>query len=265
MAVIYSYPTAASSSLSSSDLLLLSKMDANGRPTKSVTLSSLATFIGGGSALGGPFLPLTAGDTVPLTGDLYMAPNGAAASSGSKNIVFRGIDDGGTELDAARIFTTDSSANPKGQDLYIQNADDNGVLRTNIFVDAFGLVGIGKTNPSTGLDVANAFNVDGLSTFQDNVSLISDKKLNFGPSAYIEGTVAGTKIIVRASDDILFQPGNVQHVEFVSTGGVKLNSLGSYADDAAAGVGRVPQFGLYQTDGTGVAPLNVAGIVMIKQ
>ena len=102
-------------------------------------------------------------------------------------------------------------------------------------------------------------------SISNNVSLLSDKKLNFGPSAYIEGTVAGSKIIVRASDDILFQPGNVQHVEFVSTGGVNLNSLGSYADDAAAGVGGVPRSGLYQTDGTGAAPLNVAGIVMIKQ
>ena len=102
-------------------------------------------------------------------------------------------------------------------------------------------------------------------SISNNVSLPSDKKLNFGPSAYIEGTVAGSKIIVRASDDILFQPGNVQHVEFVSTGGVNLNSLGSYADDAAAGVAGVPQNGLYQTDGSGAAPLNVAGIVMIKQ
>ena len=74
----------------------------------------------------------------------------------------------------------------------------------------------------------------------------SDKKLNFGPSAYIEGTVSGTKIIVRASDDILFQPGNVQHVEFVSTGGVNLNSIGNYADDAAAAAGGVPINGLYR-------------------
>ena len=108
-------------------------------------------------------------------------------------------------------------------------------------------------------------NVDGVASFQDDVNLQSDKKLNFGPSAYIEGTVAGSKIIVRASDDILFQPGNVQHVEFVSTGIVKLNGLVGYADDAAAGIGGVPRFGLYQTDGTGAAPLNVVGIVMIKQ
>ncbi len=83
-------------------------------------------------------------------------------------------------------------------------------------------------------------------SISNNVSLPSDKKLNFGPSAYIEGTVSGTKIIVRASDDILFQPGNVQHVEFVSTGGVNLNSIGNYADDAAAAAGGVPINGLYR-------------------
>ena len=72
MAVIYSYPTASASSLSDSDLLVISKMNVNGRPTKSVTLSSLATFVVPFVVpfIGGPFLPLTAGQTVPLTGDL---------------------------------------------------------------------------------------------------------------------------------------------------------------------------------------------------
>jgi|9_EtaG_2_1085328.scaffolds.fasta_scaffold08917_3 hypothetical protein len=46
---------------------------------------------------------------------------------------------------------------------------------------------------------------------------------------------------------------------------VKMTSLQSFADDAAAGVGGVAQNSLYQTDGTGAAPLNVAGILMVKQ
>jgi len=130
-----------------------------------------------------------------------------------------------------------------------------------------GVIGdsIAKQNGVSEIQVEGELNVDGVAQFQDDIDMLSDKKLNLGPNAFIEGAVAGTKIIAQASDDILFRPGNVQHVEFVSTGGVNLNSLGSYADDAAAGAGGVPQFGLYQTDGTGVAPLNVAGIVMIKQ
>ena len=39
----------------------------------------------------------------------------------------------------------------------------------------------------------------------------------------------------------------------------------AYADDAAAALGGVPPKAVYQTDGTGAAPLNVAGILMIKQ
>lgn len=42
-------------------------------------------------------------------------------------------------------------------------------------------------------------------------------------------------------------------------------SLAAYADDTAAATGGVLPGRLYQTDGTGAAPLNVAGIVMIKQ
>ena len=190
MAVIYSYPTAASSSLSSSDLLLLSKMDANGRPTKSVTLSSLATFIGNSSALGGPFLPLTAGDTVPLTGDLYMAPDGAGPSTGSKSLIFRGIDDvgPGTELDGAKIFTTDSAINPRGQDLYFQTADDNGVLRTGLFIDAFQQVAVAKGTATAQLDVGGNGNFD--TTLAVGTTLTVGTDVTF--SSYGAGTQTGT-------------------------------------------------------------------------
>jgi len=42
-------------------------------------------------------------------------------------------------------------------------------------------------------------------------------------------------------------------------------NLDAYADDAAAGAAGLTVNQLYQTDGTGAAPLNVAGIVMAKQ
>ena len=121
------------------------------------------------------FLPLTAGSTVPLTGDLYMAPAGAVASTGSNAIVFRGINDGGTELSAAEIFTLDSTANPAGQDLVFTNADDNGVLQENLRINAFGQVGIGTNNPQFNLDVANDANFGGAvgftstATFNDSI------------------------------------------------------------------------------------------------
>jgi hypothetical protein len=150
MAIIYTYPSGA---VKADDLILVSEQDSAGIPTKNITVAALAAYLSG--LPGGPWLPLSAGSLYPLTGDLYMAPSGAGFSVGSRNIVFRGIDDVGNELDSARIFTLDSTINPSGQDLYIQNANDVGALTTNIFVDAFGFVGIGKTNPGANLDIAN--------------------------------------------------------------------------------------------------------------
>ena len=42
-------------------------------------------------------------------------------------------------------------------------------------------------------------------------------------------------------------------------------SLTAYADDAAAGAAGLTTGQLFQTSGAGAAPLNAAGIVMIKQ
>lgn len=44
-----------------------------------------------------------------------------------------------------------------------------------------------------------------------------------------------------------------------------ITGLPAYADDAAAGVGGLTAGMLYQTTGAGAAPLNAAGIIMIKQ
>jgi len=49
------------------------------------------------------------------------------------------------------------------------------------------------------------------------------------------------------------------------SGEITASGIPSYADDAAAGVGGLSTGEVYQTDGTGASPLNVAGILMIKQ
>jgi len=51
----------------------------------------------------------------------------------------------------------------------------------------------------------------------------------------------------------------------IKADGIINEVLPSYADDAAAGVGGLLQGDRYQTSGAGASPLNVAGIVMIKQ
>lgn len=57
----------------------------------------------------------------------------------------------------------------------------------------------------------------------------------------------------------------IAHDKFKAEDIVELNGLEAHADDAAAGAAGITQNQLYQTDGTGAAPLDVAGIVMIKQ
>lgn len=57
-----------------------------------------------------------------------------------------------------------------------------------------------------------------------------------------------------------------QKITFTSTtGAYRTVGLPKYADDTAAGVAGLTTDDEYQTDGTGAAPLNVAGIRMIKQ
>ena len=49
------------------------------------------------------------------------------------------------------------------------------------------------------------------------------------------------------------------------SGNTQANNYRAYADDAAAGAAGLKKGQVYQTNGTGAAPLNVPGILMIKQ
>jgi len=59
---------------------------------------------------------------------------------------------------------------------------------------------------------------------------------------------------------------NTADMPITTAGGMTFsNSLPAFADDAAAAVGGLAAGQIYQTDGSGAAPLNAAGILMIKQ
>ena len=181
MAIIYTYPQ--TSSLENNDLFILSKMDSEDRETRSITAEALGQFLA--PFVQGQFLPLVAGPTNPLTGDLYLNPTSSSSSSGSNSIVLKGVDDTGAEIVAAKIFTTDSSINPSGQDLNIQVALDDASLGTQVFVDAFGFVGLGTLTPQANLDVGTDVNVG------TNLRVGTSIGVNMGNSANHEIDVAG--------------------------------------------------------------------------
>jgi len=51
----------------------------------------------------------------------------------------------------------------------------------------------------------------------------------------------------------------------IGTNALQLPNLNSFADNAAAVAGGLAAGDVYQTDGTAAAPLNVAGILMVRQ
>ena len=236
MAIVYTFPKVSGSDLVANDLLLLSKMNQAGRPTRSVRLEDLANYIAPAVVpiIGGPFLPLTAGSTVPLTGDLYMAPTSAGPSVGSRNIVLRGVDDLGGELDGARIFTLDSNVNPRGQDLFFQTADDNGNLQTGLFIDGFQQIAIAKNVANYQLDVGGSFNADGAARFQDVVGINNATDITKGiifthPAGAVSGIVnmyyAGVNQFARFV--ISRNATGGAEIELENTGNINLNRTGN--------------------------------------
>jgi len=140
----------------------------NTRITPANLASSLITLSGG------PYLPLTAGPTVPLTGDLNLAATNPAATSGSQKLVFNGVDDNNNPLVSAEIFTLDSNIAPSGQDLVFKVADDAGALQTNLYISAFGQVGVGSFTPASPPNFQLDVQFGGVATFSDTIVINND-------------------------------------------------------------------------------------------
>tara|TARA_R110002020_G_scaffold140042_2_gene311241 strand:+ start:525 stop:1892 length:1368 start_codon:yes stop_codon:yes gene_type:complete len=219
MAIIYSYPEISLTDIRQDDRFVISKMSEATNPTKSISIGTLASYVATkitsvtGVGLTGYILKWVdgpngvAGDSnliddttrIVCNQDFQLKPDGVGVSSGSKSLIFSGIDDVGTNINAAKIFTTDSTINPSGQDLYIQNADDNGVLRTGLFIDAFQQVAIGKGTATAQLDVGGSGNFD--------TSLVVGTDVKF--SDYGSGTRTGTaayNLAVDASGQVIETP-----------------------------------------------------------
>ncbi|MDF1690720.1 MAG: hypothetical protein P1U35_14105 [Cycloclasticus sp.] len=83
----------------------------------------------------------------------------------------------------------------------------------------------------------------------------------------IDTVVNGTDKLVGtdAEDNNITKNYKVDDIVTYVSNNLAFLDLDSFADDAAAGSDGYEAGDLYQTTGTGAAPLNVAGIVMIKQ
>ena len=106
--------------------------------------------------------------------------------------------------------------------------------------------GVFEVEVEQSLLVDDAFEVMGEAIFNDDVTVTG--------ATFSAGSISARQDAIEITNQI-----------DASDGKVFINGLPSFADDAAAGVGGIASSRLYQTDGSGAAPLDVAGIVMIKQ
>ena len=106
--------------------------------------------------------------------------------------------------------------------------------------------GVFEVEVEQSLLVDDAFEVMGEAIFNDDVTVTG--------ATFSAGSLSARQDAIEITNQI-----------DASDGKVFINGLPSFADDAAAGLGGIASSRLYQTDGSGAAPLDVAGIVMIKQ
>ena len=149
-----------------------------------------------------------------------------------------------------------------------------------------GSVGIGTTIPTVELDVVGDIQATNASSQKAKLtgsSLIFPDAATTTIGADVVNLNPGTKNLAIGSTTTKWDavtmtcnsfstitgfgsvPLSVTNTLVTITKKVKMTALQSFADDAAAGAGGIAQNELYQTSGAGAAPLNVAGIVMVKQ
>ena len=156
MAIIYSYPQVNSSSdLAASDLMIISDMSANGRPTKSLKLSDLATFI------------TNTGTGSGTTNKITKWTDGASGVLGDSSIT-----DTGTQVSMSSDFIINSNGGNNAKlitdwgDHRISILDALGAYTfTAADLDGGGKIGVNKQYPSTTLHVG------GTGTFDSSLSI----------------------------------------------------------------------------------------------
>lgn len=134
---------------------------------------------------------------------------------------------------------------------YIVYNDEGNLLVLNYQSDNNFELNFGIYNPHNGYSLLNGVSDSNAYGFGIN---INDTSAHYTIIGDVSG--AGNNTTLRVDDDTKTITLAASHISA---------PLSAYADDADAGTNGVVTGELYQTDGTGSAPLNIAGIVMIKQ
>jgi hypothetical protein len=143
-------------------------------------------------------------------------------------------------------------------------------LRTNISGESYWEATDGTVSSST-FNISGNGNADLVGTDGSSINRLQFFTTAGIPNIALSSTLGTTTAAVSCHDNGLLRlrssnsslPSSMT-IELRPTT-LQIAGLAAYADDTDAGTGGLLAGMMYQTDGTGSAPLNVAGIVMIKQ
>jgi hypothetical protein len=228
--------------------------------------SSQSSFIGGGEnnrivganrsvVLGGQNITGTTDDTVYMNNLYITQANGGNYYSDMDNSSGPTVVLSGSSSDLTRLSVTEGSGSSVG--LGIRGA-------TEVSFPGYGKQGDAYIYSTIGNNGINIISAAGSGTDDyirfyagGDASTLTNSDLMIVGSGLTRGYVGiGTDTPTEKLDI----DGNLK-----VSGEITASGIPSYADDAAAGVGGLSTGEVYQTDGTGASPLNVAGILMIKQ
>jgi hypothetical protein len=145
------------------------------------------------------------------------------------------------------VFASDTSALGGGIGLTIINQDD--ATGDTAFIEST------YEGTSISLNTTTAAN-----TISMDNTIVEAK---FDDFSNVSGWILESAGVSLKAEDVSGVP--FQTVLLVKPTTVNISTLPDYDDDTAAGVGGLTTGDMYQTTGSGSSPLNVAGIMMIKQ
>tara|TARA_R100001509_G_scaffold86846_1_gene49457 strand:- start:1845 stop:2636 length:792 start_codon:yes stop_codon:yes gene_type:complete len=263
MAIIYSYPQKTSPS--GGDFLVITdsaQPAPNKNRTKSLTIDNLAAYV------------VTSTSAITGSGTLNTIPIFTGPTTIGDSIITYDVTGNFIQIGAGTTRLTSSSINAD----VVSTAQ---VTTTNIFGSGGGTVTL-NGNTAIGDASTDTLTVEATSSFKSriniNESTSSTNGLAFNHPAggssgvvnmYYNGAVVGSKFVISRSAtggaEIELQANGDVNLNRTGNGNILLGNLQSLADEAAAQAAGLAKDTLYQTDGSAAAPLNVKGIVMVKQ